>query len=48
MNKYYESPELEVRKYNFSDVAYTTSQPESSSDGGEIDLNDGDDYDPFA
>lgn len=48
MSKHYETPELEIRKYSFSEVTYTVSTPETGGGGENPDLNDGDDYDPFA
>lgn len=47
MSKFYESPELEIRRYNFLEVTYTTSTPETDHNDGDNDLTDGDDYDPF-
>lgn len=48
MSKFYESPQIEIRKYNFADVTYTVSTPEVGGGNENPDLNDDDLYDPFA
>lgn len=48
MSKFYQEPEVEIRKYNTTDLAFTASTPEISGDGGNTDLGDDDVYDPFA
>lgn len=49
MKKYYSEPELEIRNYAlFQGDVLTVSTPEVGGGGENPDLNDGDDYDPFA
>lgn len=48
MNRYYESPQIEVRKYNLHEITYTVSTPEVGGGDENPDLGDDDEYDPFA
>ncbi len=48
MSKFYETPQLDIRKYSLSEVTYTVSTPEVGGGTDKPNLDDDDVVDPFA